>query len=729
MNHKSSSFELLNSKVQKWIWNQGWTSLKEIQENSIPVILKGDSDVIISAETAGGKTEAVFLPILSKIEEFNEHNCNVIYISPLKALINDQYRRLLDMTNDLSVKVTPWHGDVNQSTKSKWIKEPTGILIITPESLESFLINKHSKIKVLFSKVMYIVVDEFHSFIGNERGKQLQSLLSRIESITNRIIPRVAMSATFSNYESVKDFLRPDKKLKCIIPSRGESKQNVRLVIKAYSNSYNEDSDNVVHNDISEDISNEIFTKLRGSNNLVFTNSRSEAEFYSFLLRKKCEDLGVPNEFRVHHGSLSKVERESVEKELQIGSVPITAFCTSTLELGVDIGKVKSIAQIGVVSSVSGLKQRLGRSGRRNEPAELRVFSIEKGTGDILSDLRTNLVQNIAVIELLLEHKYESYNINNYHLSTLIQQILSVIASYGSFYPEEGWKLLCKNGAFKNITPKLFLSVLKSLGQKKVVSQLNNGQIIIGKEGEYILSDLNFYIAFISFQNFSVIDNASSKKIGEIGIVPNINDTLLLASRQWEVINIDKKRKIIYVEATNYSGSVYFNVNDGIDVDRIITRKMKEIYSTNNTYLYLDKKTNAQHELDIARSVYCNNGLENNSIINYKDISDDDSDEISIIFTWEGTKVNRTISLLNEYFSGRKTKYNELVIIGISEEDIHNILSNKKPSGEELASLLRREDKEKQKYDYLLSNQLLNIEYGNTYIDVENAWDYLSSIV
>lgn len=204
---------------------------------------------------------------------------------------------------------------------------------------------------------------------------------------------------------------------------------------------------------------------------------------------------------------------------------------------------------------------------------------------------------------------------------------------------------------------------------------------------------------------------------------------MLLASRQWEVINIDKKRKIIYVEATNYSGSVYFNVNDGIDVDRIITRKMKEIYSTNNTYLYLDKKTNAQHELDIARSVYCNNGLENNSIINYKDISDDDSDENSIIFTWEGTKVNRTISLLNEYFSGRKTKYNELVIIGISEEDIHNILSNKKPSGEELASLLRREDKEKQKYDYLLSNQLLNIEYGNTYIDVENAWDYLSSIV
>ena len=135
MTHKSSSFELLHEKVQNWIWRQGWTSLKEIQENTIPIVLKGDCDVIISA-TAGGKTEAAFLPILSNIlsEDFDSSGYDVLYISPLKALINDQYRRLLDITKDLNINVTPWHGDISISIKNKSVNTSSGILIITPES-------------------------------------------------------------------------------------------------------------------------------------------------------------------------------------------------------------------------------------------------------------------------------------------------------------------------------------------------------------------------------------------------------------------------------------------------------------------------------------------------------------------------------------------------------------------------------------------------------------------
>ena len=224
----------------------------------------------------------------------------------------------------------------------------------------------------------------------------------------------------------------------------------------------------------------------------MFTNTRAEAETYALKAIDLCEANGVPNEFRVHHGSLSKTERESVERDLQCGKYPVTAFCTSTMELGIDIGKVKSIAQIGTANSISGLRQRLGRSGRRNEPSILRVFSIEDKNSGLLYDLHANLVQNIAVIELMREHRYEVPATGSYHLSTLIQQILAVIAQFGSFYPKEGWLLLCDKGAFKNISPELFLKVLRSLGANKVISQLNTGQIVIGEKGEELLKAPRF---------------------------------------------------------------------------------------------------------------------------------------------------------------------------------------------------------------------------------------------
>ena len=470
----SASFGLLDERVRRWVWRQGWTALKDIQENAIPIILAGNSDVIISASTAGGKTEAVFLPILTSILHKTIINgYQVLYISPLKALINDQYRRLSDMTAEMEINVIPWHGDISEDRKRRSIKNPNGIVIITPESLESFLINKSQFVLKAFSSLQYIVIDELHSFIGTERGKQLQSLLSRIEQITHRHVPRIAMSATFSDYAVVKCFLRNDSSMPCTVPLQGDSNHEIKILVKEYEVS--NDSEDIIP------VAQEIFNNLRGSNNLVFTNSRETAEEYAVQLASICEKNGVPNEFRIHHGSISKIERESIERDLQKGELPITALCTSTLELGVDIGKVKSIAQIGTANSVSGLRQRIGRSGRRHEPSILRVFSIEGDNDGLLHDLRSSLVQNIAVIELMREHRYEKPSINRYHFSTLIQQILAITAQFGGFYPKDGWTILCQNGAFRNVSPQLFLELLKSLGRKDILSQLNTGQIVIGK--------------------------------------------------------------------------------------------------------------------------------------------------------------------------------------------------------------------------------------------------------
>ena len=163
MRKKYSSFDLLAPFIQRWIWRQGWHSLNEIQEKAIPIILKGDSDVIISAATAGGKTEAALFPVLTSIEEDWGYGCKVLYISPLKALINDQYRRLLELTEGTRIKVTPWHQDVSYSVKNRFLKAPNGILIITPESLESFLMNRRAEGEDIFASLRYIVIDELHA--------------------------------------------------------------------------------------------------------------------------------------------------------------------------------------------------------------------------------------------------------------------------------------------------------------------------------------------------------------------------------------------------------------------------------------------------------------------------------------------------------------------------------------------------------------------------------------
>ncbi len=708
----SVSFELLDIRIRKWIWRQGWTSLKDIQENAIPFVLEGKADVIISASTAGGKTEAAFLPILTSLLQNDASNgFQVLYISPLKALINDQYRRLQNMVTETGINVTPWHGDIDVTQKKRSLKNPNGIIIITPESLESFLINRKRYLPSVFFSLRYIVIDELHSFIGTERGKQLQSLLSRIEQITQRQIPRIAMSATFSDYSAVKCFLRNDDSLPCIIPSQGNSNHEIKILVKEYIQSKDKD--------ITAHISQEIYQKLRGNNNLVFTNNRGYAESYGVHLSDMCEINGVPNEFRVHHGSISKIERESVERDLQKGELPVTVFCTSTLELGIDVGKVKSIAQIGTATSVSGLRQRLGRSGRRNEPSILRVFSIENSDNSLLYNLRSNLVQNIAVIELMREHMYEKPSINNYHFSTLIQQILAVIAQFGGFYPKDGWLMLCRNGAFKNVTPELYLELLKSLGNKEVVSQLDTGQIVVGKLGEKILSSSDFYVAFVSPTEFAVIDNANSRHIGMIQYKPQKNMVIILSGKRWIVDDVDERNMKVYVSNMKTGGLALF-CGDGGELDCMIAEKMYRIYQADTIYPYLDDNTEAKKHLNQSRLFFQQNRLLDTHFFQHSNTC--------YFFTWAGTKANRAIALLLQYCLNKECSYNGLYVLNITAEDINLLKQNKMPNASEIVSILPRQCKTIQKYDYLLSDKLLDIEYSNTYLDYDLAKNIILSI-
>ena len=714
MAQKSSSFDLLEPKVQQWIWRQGWTSLKNIQENAIPPILDGDCDVIISAATAGGKTEAVFLPVLTTIlRDKEEQGYQVLYISPLKSLINDQYRRLTDMAQGIT-NITPWHGDISSCKKKKSLAAPNGILIITPESLESLLMHHHDKLKNAFGKLRFVVIDELHAFIPSERGKQLQSLMSRIEHIIRKQIPRIAMSATFSDYEVVKRFLRQDNSLPCVIPDQGTSNHEIKVLIKEYNYGYNEEK-------IADaKIANDIFLRLRGTNNLVFTNRREDCERFCSLLNDKCLEAHVPNEFRIHHGSISKESRTKTEQELQSGRTPITAICTATLELGVDIGKVKSIAQIDVADSISSLRQRLGRSGRRNEASILRVYSKDYN-GDnagLLDQLKNHLIQNIAVIELLKEHKYEKPSINGIHLSTLIQQILSIIAEFGSFYPKDGWRLLCEEGAFENVSPTLFLKLLKDLGDKDIIRQTNSGQIVIGSEGEMLLADKEFYAAFNTYPEIEIINALNGQHIGSLLNFVKVGFCIVFGGIKWEIKDIDYKANRAYVIPSDWGGLPRF-LNDGYEIDSIISQKMKEVYLSKESYPYLDSKTEAITCLQEARKYF--------QIYKLQGTFSRHGDN-EIMLTWAGAKINRTISLIAKLYLDKVTGYNHIYITRFNKDDLTELVRFPKPKATSLCPFLMRFTKESKKYDHLLSDELLDIQYASMYLDVDAAWEKLKEL-
>jgi ATP-dependent Lhr-like helicase len=208
----SAAFDLLHEKIRRLIWQQGWAELRDIQERSIPILLEGNRDLIIAAGTANGKTEAAFLPIVSRLasDEFTAGNgFQALYISPLRALINDQFGRIETLCEEIELPVTKWHGDVSASVKQRARKRPHGILLTTPESLEAILVRRGGEAGRLFGALSYIVIDEMHAFMDAPRGRQLQSLLNRIEIASGHPVTRVALSATLSDMRTSAAFLRP----------------------------------------------------------------------------------------------------------------------------------------------------------------------------------------------------------------------------------------------------------------------------------------------------------------------------------------------------------------------------------------------------------------------------------------------------------------------------------------------------------------------------------------
>lgn len=398
-------FDRLALPVRKWIRAQGWRELRDIQVRTAHVLLDIEADLIVAAGTASGKTEAAFLPLISQILDrpLDGPGFDILYIAPLKALITDQARRLEGICECTGLAVTPWHGDVAASIKRKALARPRGILLITPESLEALFVRRGLDIPRLFCTTRAIVIDELHNFLDSERGIQMRSLLTRLDLAVKRQIRRIGLSATLGNVDLAKATLRPGSADAVRVVEAQGGTCEIQLQLRGYV-AGGEEGENC---STSDAIARHIFQHLRGRDNLVFAGSRRAVEVFGDRLRTLCEKQRLPQEFYPHHANLSRDHREFVERRLKAAHLPTTAISTSTLELGIDIGEVASIAQIGAPFSVSSLRQRLGRSGRRQgAPAVLRQYAVEGDLSQhshIADRLRLGLVRAVAMVELLLE--------------------------------------------------------------------------------------------------------------------------------------------------------------------------------------------------------------------------------------------------------------------------------------------------------------------------------------
>ncbi|MER8523543.1 DEAD/DEAH box helicase [Mesorhizobium sp. M1076] len=720
-----SAFDTLSEPVRRWIWQREWPSLRDVQEKAIPAILAG-GDVVISARTAAGKTEAAFLPLLTRHAEHagSADGFAILYVSPLKALINDQHRRLESLCEGSGVLLHKWHGDVSADAKARARKRPSGIVLITPESLEALLVRRGGEVAPMFSRLDAVVIDELHAFIGTERGMQLQSILNRIEVATARdSIDRIGLSATLGDMSLAAEALRPGKGASVTIVEGKDEGNGVRLQIRGYlldgtalgdltattgdSDPSGTPAEPFEQSMVPAALAADLFRLLRGQSNLLFAGSRANVEVYADMLRSMCDEASFPNEFFPHHGNLARAMREEVEARLRDDPRPTTAVATTTLELGIDIGEVETIAQIGPGFSVASLRQRLGRSGRRaGRPATLRMFVIEPPIGKgrhPIDRLRLNLVQSIAMVECLRAGWCEPPLPAGPHLSTLLHQVMALIVQTGGVSPTGAWKLLCERGPFRAVDKTLFAELLRCMAtpENQLIEQSPEGLLMIGETGEKITESHEFYAVFATEREYRIINDARTLGTYPLSSPLARGETIIFAGRRWQVIEIDDRARVIMVKPTRAGKPPHFN-GKGAAIHDCVVATMRAVLTSDEAYPYLDPAANRL--LDEARSSFLDLQLDRRSIITHG--------EGVLIFPWVGTRKLQTLTLALLAREFKASHFGHAIELqeceaGKAIETLQDIAGSPAPDGEELAARLAQPALAK--FDTFLTDHLMTL--------------------
>ncbi|MCR5005595.1 MAG: DEAD/DEAH box helicase [Clostridiales bacterium] len=638
-----SIFDRYAPFIQDFIYRNNWESLRAIQVAAGDAIFHSDCHLLLTASTASGKTEAAFFPILTEFVEDPPRSVGALYIGPLKALINDQFERLNDLCQEAGIPVWHWHGDVSQTHKNKLLKHPSGILQITPESLESLLMHKHNYISTLFSDLRYIVIDEVHSLMRADRGAQTLCLIERLCRLSGADPRRIGLSATIGDPETVAAFLAHGTSRETLVPKieakgirwrlsmehfyvqRDENEEKGPELLEAAASALIEtepDGDLIPGRpaelalDTPTDLAPRrsdpglkyIFEHTRGKKCLVFVNSREECEAVTTTLRSYCYAQHEPDRFLIHHGNLSASYRETAETVMKDEEQLQTTVTTATLELGIDIGRLERAFQIDAPFTVSSFLQRMGRTGRRGQPPEM-YFVIREDESEpramLPETLPWTLLQGIALIQLYLEDRWvEPTRLDRLPFSLLYHQTLCTLASCGELTPKELAARVLTLSPFHRITMEDYRTLLLHLIETEQLQRTDEGGLIVGLAGEREISSYKFLAVFQDSEEFTV--RCEGQDIGTIVQPPPVGEKIALAGHVWTVDEIDPKRHLIYCEPVLGKVPAYFGQCAGDIHDRILLR-MRKVLEEDKTYPYL--MASGQTRLRLARQAAYNSGL------------------------------------------------------------------------------------------------------------------------
>lgn len=629
--------------VQDFIYRNNWENLRAIQVAAGDAIFNTDDNVLLSASTASGKTEAAFFPILSLFYEDMPTSVGAIYIGPLKALINDQFLRLNDLCREADIPVWHWHGDVSQSHKNKMLKKPSGILQITPESLEALLMHKHSDIARLFGDLRFVVIDEVHSLMRGDRGGQTLCLIERLSRLAGVNPRRIGLSATIGDLEATGEFLSSGTGRKTFIPKIEAKGLKWRLSMEHFFVSGPQAADDKnIENALTApeeptDAAPEnadpgmgyIFEHTRGRKCLVFVNSREECEAVTTSLRGYCEAKHEPDRFLIHHGNLSASFRETAEEIMKDDEQYQTTVTTATLELGIDIGRLERAFQIDAPFMVSSFLQRMGRTGRRNLPPEMWFVMREEQPEPramLPSTVPWKLIQGIALVQLYLEERWvEPPKFDRLPFSLLYHQTLCTLASCGELTPAALASRVLSLSYFHRISKDDYKVMLRHLLAQDYIQRTDEGGLILGLAGERQTNSFKFYAVFQENEEFTV--RCESQELGTIVMPPPVGEKLALAGHVWVVTELDRKRKLVYCEQVKGKVPAYFGECPG-DINTKVLERMREVLREDKSYPYLMK--NAVARLGQARRVAFNSRVCDDVLINL-------GGDMWCLFPWLGT--------------------------------------------------------------------------------------------
>ena len=665
--------------IQDFIYRNHWENLRAIQVAAGDVIFNTDENLLLTASTASGKTEAAFFPILTEFYEDPPASVGCIYIGPLKALINDQFFRLTELCEEAKIPVWHWHGDVSQTHKDKLIKNPSGILQITPESLEAILLHKHSAVPALFCDLRYIVIDEVHSLLRGDRGGQTICLIERLSRLAGVNPRRIGLSATIGEPEKTGEFLSLGTGRRTIVPKidvkgttwrislehfyikdeqageNGELKA-VQKPVLIYPNSAEpfrkkEEPETLNREPALPEVVQAspeaefetsapapenadpgigyIFEHTRGKKCLVFVNSREECEAVTTSLRHYCERNHEPDRFLIHHGNLSASFRETAEAIMKDDTQVQTTVTTATLELGIDIGRLERAFQIDAPWTVSAFLQRLGRTGRRGQPPEM-WFVVREDEPEMRAMLPSTipwkLLQAVSVIQLYLEERWvEPPRFDRLPFSLLYHQTMSILASGGEMSPAALASRVLTLHYFHRISQDDFKELLLYLIKIDHIEQTERGGLIVGLAGERVVNSFKFYGVFREDEEFTVRNE--SQEIGTIVLPPPPGEKIAIAGCVWTVLDVDRKKHLVYCEPVKGNVPAYFGLCAG-DLHTRVLERMRGVLREEKLYPYM--MNNASARLKKARKTARAAGTDRDVLIHL-------GGEMWCLFPWLGT--------------------------------------------------------------------------------------------